>query len=205
MYKELLQLHRHLFIKLFWVDLFLILIGQFYIFGRDESFIFVPNMGYIITLFLLFLTANISLLRRHLGSHMFYLHLPIRTDMLARTFLGFRLGTFMLMMIAITTVLSMITRSSTEEFLTYSLHIFLFGALIFVSSLPIFLLQEKSHPVGILLSVAYFLAFIPIWLITLLCSELLFSTFDMEYILNPLLFLLLAFLFAIKTVNSIKV
>ncbi len=203
--KELLHLHRNLFLKLFWVDALLIIVGQFYIFGRDESFIFVPNMGYIITLFLLFLTANISLLRRYLGTHMFYLHLPICTEKLAKRFLGFRLGTFLILMIAVTTVLLMISPSSIARCMTYSLHIFLFGGVISVSSLPLFLLQEKSHPVGILLSLVYFIAIIPIWLITLLCSELLFSSMNMESILNPLLFLILTFVLSIKVVNAIKV
>lgn len=203
MYKKLLYLHRHLFTRLFIIDLLLVIIGEFYIFGRGENFLFVPNLIYIFTTFILFLSLNISQLRRFSGGALFYLNLPFSLNKTTLYFLLFRLITLMLLIAGITMPMSLLMGTELLR-IQYSFHLLLFGGLISITSLPILLLLSKPHPEGVLLSLAYFLSFLPIWIFTTLCSEMFFKSHPAGAFFIPLIFLMMSIKIAQRVVRSVK-
>lgn len=203
MYKQLLYLHRHLFIRLTVIDLILVLTGQVYILCRGENFVFVPNLGYFFTVFVLVLSFNISQLRRFSGGSLFYLNLPLSTQRAVSLFLLFRIVMLTALIVLISTPLLLIFESSPER-VSYAFHLLLFGGLVSITSLPIQTLLNKSHPEGILLSLAYLLSFIPIWIVTAIVNETLFNDQLTGTYLTPLLFLVISSKIAVKTVNRVK-
>lgn len=204
MYRQLLFLHRHLFYRLAFTDLILVMVGQLYIFGRGDQFLFVPNLAYFITFFLLFLSINIAQLRRFSGGANFYLNLPLSINSVILQFLLIRLFILFVLLSAISIPLFTVIELS-QTTISYTFHVLLFGGLISVTSLPILILLSKSHPEGILLSLAYFLSFIPIWIGTTLCSEIIFKGHWSEQLLIPLIFLMCSVKIAEIVVRSVKV
>ncbi len=144
-------------------------------------------------------------MKRFSGSGLFYLNLPLSLQKTVWLFLLLRLTSLGAIMIIIIAPLLFLLGEELLFRLMYSFHILLFGGLISVSSLPICILQSRPHPEGVLLSFAYFLSFIPLWVLCTLGDEIIFKGSTSGQFVTPLLFVIMSTFISQKVVQAVKV
>lgn len=201
MLKSLLGLHKPLILKLLITDFLFTILAAFYVLGRGETFTWFFAMPYLFTLFVLFLSVNISTFSNSCGTARFYLILPISRRVVVSLFLLLRLLWQALLLLILLFPLVLLLKDDTEFRTTLLFQALLFQGTITVSTLPVLSFLSRPHPAGVLLSAAYFLSFIPAWIATAIIQEILLETSALQGALSPLLFLILVYFTSLKIIG----